>query len=159
MNEPAQEQVLLVVHKHWASLLLEALVVIFPGALIAFILLISRAQLSEAAVAAHALLPLLVPLSFLIIWVVLAVMWTMYYLDALVVTDRRIFYAEQQNLFARSVSEWTIEGTRIGVRISGMFPSLLHYGTLLVGSPGQEPEEIPNIPVSRTCVCRHLQAR
>jgi signal transduction histidine kinase len=146
MNTAQDEQVLLVVHKHWASLVLDALLVAFPGALIVIILLISRSQLSEADVAAHAMLTLLVPISFLIIWIVLCVVWTMYYLDALVVTDRRIFYAEQQSLVGRNISEWSIEGVRIGVRVSGVFQSFFNYGTLLVESPGQEIGSIPSIP-------------
>jgi len=146
MNTVQDEQVLLVVHKHWASLVLDALFVAFPGALIACILLISRAQLTEAEAAAHAILTLLVPISFLIIWIMLCIVWTMYYLDALVVTDRRIFYAEQQSLVGRNISEWNIEGVRVGVRVSGMFQSLFNYGTLIVESPGQEAGSIPGIP-------------
>jgi signal transduction histidine kinase len=146
MNAAQDEQVLLVVHKHWASLVLDAFLVAFPGALIVIILLISRAQVSEADIAAHSVLTLLVPVSFLIIWIVLCIVWTMYYLDALIVTDRRIFYAEQQSLVGRNIVEWNIEGVRVGVRVSGMFQSFFNYGTLIVESPGQEAGAIPAIP-------------
>lgn len=146
MTDLSEEQVLLVVHKHWASLLSDALFVAFPGALIVIILLVTRAQFTEAAAAAHALLTLLVPIAFLVIWIMLCAVWTMYYLDALVITDRRVFYAEQQSLVDRTINEWTIEGLRVGVHISGALQSFFNYGTLFIGPSEKDSETVPAIP-------------
>jgi signal transduction histidine kinase len=146
MNPSQDEQVLLVVHKHWASFVQSALFIACPGALIVLFLLVTRSQFTDTGVAAHALLTLLVPLTFLILWIILCAVWTMYYLDALVVTDRRIFYAEQQNMVNRSIAEWDIEGARVGVSISGVLQSLFKYGTLTIETAGQEPALIPDIP-------------
>jgi hypothetical protein len=146
MTDAQEEQVLLVVHKHVGSFISEALFVACPGFLIMVLLVFSRAQVTGAGVAAHALLTLLLPLCFLITWIVLSGVWTLFYLDALVITDRRIFYVMQTGLAGRSVSEWDIEGARIGVRISGVLQSMFKYGTLIIEMPGMEPAEIPDIP-------------
>lgn len=146
MNDAQDEHVLLVVHKHWASLALDALYVLFPGALVACVVLFSRTQATEAGIAIHAILTLLVPLTFLIVWIMLAALWTMYYLDTLVVTDRRIFYSAQLSLVSRTLVEWPIDGARVAIRISGALQSLFHYGTLVVQAPGEEPGVIPDLP-------------
>src|ERR1700676_2522907 len=145
MNPSRDEQILLVVHKHWVSFALDALFIACPGALIVLFLLVTRSQFTDTGIAAHALLTLLVPLSFLILWIILCALWTMYYLDALVVTDRRIFYAEQQNMVNRSIAEWNIENARVSVRISGVFQSLFKYGPIIIETEGQEPAPIPDI--------------
>lgn len=146
-DQPAQEeQIVAVVHKHWASLLFEALVVICPGALIIILLLFSRSSVTEADIAVHALFTLLVPICFLIIWIILAALWTMYYLDTLVITGQHIYYAEQRSLVSHTITEWDIEGARIGVSVSGVWQSLFHFGSLIIEAPGQATGEIPNMP-------------
>lgn len=145
MTETQGEQVLLVVHKHWASLVLQGLFVLVPGILVAAIVLFTRAQTTNADIALHAFLTLLVPLTFLVIWIILTALWTMHYLDALVITDRRLFYYAQESLASHSVNEWDISGARFGSRVSGALQSLLHFGTLVIQTQGQE-DVIDDIP-------------
>ncbi len=57
--------------------------------------------------------------------------WTHYYLDLWVITDRRIIVIDQIHFFNRKVSSFRLERLQdIKVRISGILPTLLNYGTI-----------------------------
>ena len=124
-TSPDDEQVLLVVHKHWASLLGEAALTIVPGLTILSLLLLLRGlpiTLADATV--HAVITLLVPFCFLTLWTILAVQWTNYYLEMFVVTDRHIFYTTQVNFTERTVSQWNIHDvSHATVHVGGLIES------------------------------------
>lgn len=126
------EQMLLVVHKHWASLLGEAALTIVPGFTILWLLFLFRGlPLTSADASIHAIITLLVPLCFLILWTILAIQWTNYYLDMLVVTDRRIFYTTQINFTQRTINQWNILDVRhVNVRFGNLFESFFNYGSI-----------------------------
>src|SRR3990167_5466404 len=143
-TSPDDEQVLLVVHKHWASLLGEAALTIVPGLTILSLLLLLRGlpiTLADATV--HAVITLLVPFCFLTLWTILAVQWTHYYLEMFVVTDRHIFYTTQVNFTERTVSQCNIHDvSHATVHVGGLVESFFNYGSLTI--EGREE----NIPVT-----------
>lgn len=81
-----------------------------------------------------------------------AMMWTHYYLDLWVITDRRIIVIDQVAFFNRKVSSFRLERLQdIKVRISGFLPTLLNFGTLRAqtASAAESNFVSPNLPAPR----------
>ncbi len=140
-----EEGVLLVAHKHPAGFVLDVVVLGIPAILLAILWYLSAGD----GVVLHRVFTLLLPLCLLVIWMTLLLLWTNYYLDMLVVTDRRIFYASQYSLSDRSIKEWSIHDVRhVGIRISDMLGSFFTYGAVELDMEGEsEPlvfERLPN---------------
>ena len=77
------------------------------------------------------------------IWILFFVAWTNYYLDILIVTNKRIVDIEQVALFSRdhvSVPLRNVEDVK--VEIVGLLPSLFKYGDLHVQTAGESKEVI-----------------
>lgn len=75
------------------------------------------------------------------VWVVLFIMWTDYYLDVWVITDKRLIDIEQQGLFNRRIS--ALELTKIQdvtSSVEGLLPTLLNFGDVHVQTAGSEKE-------------------
>ncbi|MBT9169086.1 MAG: hypothetical protein DDT19_02438 [Syntrophomonadaceae bacterium] len=81
-------------------------------------------------------------------WIIFFVMWTNYYLDVLLVTNKRIIDIEQIGLFARDTVEIRLENIQdIKTEVVGLLPSLLKMGNLHIQTAGQAKEVvIKNIP-------------
>ncbi len=63
--------------------------------------------------------------------------WTHYYLDIWIITDRRIIYIDQKSFFIRNVSMFRLERLQdIEIRTTGIIPTLLNYGSLSAQTAG-----------------------
>ena len=143
--EGAEEQVLLVAHKHWIGFVPDIVVIAVPVLLLGIFWSISGA----ISPVLHAMFALLIPLGALIIWITLAILWTNYFLDLLVVTDERVLYVRQENLVRRNVMEWSIHNvSHVGVRMDNALESFFTYGALVMNVQGEEEpvvfDRLPN---------------
>lgn len=67
----------------------------------------------------------------LAVWLALAIVWTNYYLDLWIVTNRRVINVEQRGLFDRDVAAWSIEHIQEAtVRQRNFLQIFFNYGTL-----------------------------
>jgi signal transduction histidine kinase len=142
----SDEEVLLVVHKHWVGFIPDALFAVLPG-LILFIFW----RLPEESVGSilHTMFTLFLPLGAMIVWILLAMLWTNYFLDMLILTDRRIFYTSQINLSNRTIEEWDIQDIQhVNVEMGNVLESFFNYGTLGLETKGTGEvillDDIPN---------------
>jgi len=137
------EEVLIMVRKHWFVIMAE-LFGVFILVLLPFIALIGfavfqgffstlnfnvleYANVIGFGVAAWLLLSLLGGFTI----------WTHYYLDLWVVTDRRIILVDQVHFFSRNVSVFRLERMQdIEFKITGIIPTLLNFGTLKAQTAG-----------------------
>lgn len=79
----------------------------------------------------------------LFVWIMFVVMWTNYYLDVIMVTNKRILDIEQFILFSKD--EVTIPLNRIEdvkIEVKGVFPTLLRYGNIQIQTAGAHREAI-----------------
>lgn len=77
----------------------------------------------------------------LIIWAKLAGVWTDYYLDAWVITEKRIIDIEQRGLFHRQTSVIRMERIQdITIETKGIIATLLNFGDIHVQSAGETRE-------------------
>ena len=81
----------------------------------------------------------------LIAWIIFFIIWTNYYLDVLIVTDKRIIDIEQKGFFKREVSTLRLDNIQdVSVNISGILATFLDFGTIRIQSAGEMPEFIIN---------------
>lgn len=142
----ADEVVYLEARRHWLVIAWEAgtFFLLAIGPIVGFLLL---AILAPSAVAFIVQEALLVPLIFFLtawlflMWIAFMVVWTNYYLDVLIITNKQLIDIEQFTLFARdkiTVPLNTIQDMRI--EILGILPTLLGFGNLYVETAGSGQE-------------------
>jgi hypothetical protein len=137
------EKVLVMVRKHWFVIMAElfgifVLIMLPFVALIAFFIfqqtfasmgidLYQFANLIGFGVAGWLLLSLMGGFTI----------WTHYYLDLWIVTDRRIILVDQIHFFSRNVSVFRLERMQdIEYKVKGIIPTLLNFGTLKAQTAG-----------------------
>lgn len=78
-----------------------------------------------------------------IVWMMGWNMWTDYYLDVLIITDRRIFDIEQKGLFRRTSSSFRIDNIQnVTVDQKGIIQTLLDFGTIRLETAGEREDFI-----------------
>lgn len=150
------EEILLVVRKHWFILLRETIVPVFlfvipvsiyffvGDALFAFLLIAQPQHIGATAL-------FFISLWGLVTWMMLFLIWTDYYLDMWTLTDRRIITIDQRGLFRRAVASFRYERLQdINVEINGFIATLLDFGELHAQTAGHDTDfKIAGIPHPR----------
>src|SRR3989344_476128 len=105
----------------------------------------------------------------LIIWIIFFVRWTDYYLDVLLVTNKRVMDIEQIGLFSRDTLETRLENIQdIRVEVAGFLASIMDFGNPRLQTAGSTTEfVIKNIHkphktkdiISRECECLAMEKR
>lgn len=149
------ETILQTVRKHWFILLSQMAGIVIAG-LLPFILLITFASSDTVATLfseihfAGSTVSFFFGAWLLIIWITLFGIWTDYYLDLWIITNKRIISIDQQGFFRRSVSSFRFERLQdITVDIHGFIETLLDFGRIKADTAGHEPFIIRGIPNPR----------
>ena len=75
------------------------------------------------------------------IWNFLFILWTDYYLDLLVVTNKRVIDIDQKGLFRREVSILRLSEIQdVTTDINGIIATFFHFGNIHVQTAGQKRE-------------------
>lgn len=138
-----EEVVLEVVRKHWFVIGLE---LFGAGILVGapFLVLILASSLPDSLSVLSEIIFSHIPefLFFSCIWILFSILtvftiWTHYYLDLWVVTDRRIILIDQIHFFNRNVSIFRLERMQdIEYKVTGIIPTLLNFGTIKAQTAG-----------------------
>jgi hypothetical protein len=148
-GQKPEEQILLVLHRHWFDILTRFVLVFFMS----FVLFGSFAflpvffsQLRDNP--ANNLFLFLQSLFLMFTWIVSFIIWIDYYFDVWIVTDQRIINIEQMGLFSRSTSELELEKVQdITTDIKGVLKTLLDFGDLQVQTAAEQEKFLfHNIP-------------
>jgi hypothetical protein len=142
----ADEEVLTVVRKHWFVIAVRtfsvAVSMLMP--LVAFFILLAYLPFEiVASVSTFAGELWFIYFGWLIInWMILANLWTDYYLDLWIITNRRIVAIDQRGFFRRFLSSFRLERLQdMNINVSGLIPTLLNYGTIEAQTAGGSNEE------------------
>lgn len=87
---------------------------------------------------------------FLFLWLTLVwmfgfLLWTDYYLDVLIITDKRVFDIQQHGLFRRESSAFRIDRIQnITVEVKGILQTFLDFGTIRIETAGEREDFIAN---------------
>ena len=81
-------------------------------------------------------------------WIAFMIIWTNYYLDVWIVTDKRILDIEQHGLFSRDMSEFRLDRIQdVTIEVKGILPTLLRFGDIHIQTAGESREfTIKSIP-------------
>lgn len=145
-----EEKIILKKRRHWFVIALE-LAPIVLAAIVPLIALIVGAAVPivEMVFSEYAIFILyFLAVWWLLLWSFFFIIWTNYYLDIVVITNKRIIDIEQLGLFARDIVEVRIENIEdIKTAVIGFLPSLLDMGSLYIQTAGESREVIiKNIP-------------
>lgn len=132
------ETVILKVRRHWFVLLQESVGTALAGLLPVILFSISlRTEIIPTEAVPPSLVWFAYALWLLIVWMALCVIWTVYYLDAWIVTDRRIVSVDQRGLFRRVVTSWRMERVQeVTTHVNNIIETLLGFGSIVVETAG-----------------------
>lgn len=143
-----QENVLLVMRRHWFVLVRPASVFAVLLALpLPFIALAPRLlpQFEALHIALVIKFASTLYLMALLTWAL--VIWLSYYLDVWIITDQRIIDVEQYGLFHREVSEIAADRIQnVTIETPGFIATVLKFGTIRIQTAGQGEFVITEVP-------------
>src|SRR3989344_2614960 len=156
------EDVLMTVRKHWVILARDSGAAIVAG-LIPFLFmgLLSNAPYGFAA--DLSILRVIALLWLLVCWMVVAMIWTAYYLVVWLVTAKHIYIIDQIGLFNRKVRTLSLDHVEeISVRTEGFLQTYFDFGSIEIhtASPTEENahfEGMPNPAYVRSLVLDQIE--
>jgi uncharacterized membrane protein YdbT with pleckstrin-like domain len=78
---------------------------------------------------------------FFIVWMIGWNIWTDYYLDVFIITDKRIFDITQDGLFRRTSSSFRLDRIQnITVEMKGLIQTLFDFGTVRLETAGEHED-------------------
>lgn len=137
------EEILKVVRKHWFIIVVElfgVMIMLLLPIFILFLLTILPKENLPLAIELDTHLPLII--FSLTVWTLFALMtgfmiWTHYFLDLWVITDRRIIVIDQVSFFNRKVSSFRLERLQdIKFSVIGLIATFLNFGTIRAQTAG-----------------------
>ncbi len=151
--------------KHWFLLFRESfgIFIVFLIPFIGWKFLTNQAGFSLPSINPSLLL-FLSSTWVLLLWVKIFSIWTDYYLDIWIVTDRRIVNIDQRGLFNREVSTLRMERIQdVTLEVYGIVATVLNFGNVLVQTAGESEEflikGIANPEHVKRKILQHIDAK
>ena len=143
INLGNDERVLYEVRKHWYVLLTDSLFVVLlflvPWAVMFGLDVLSVDLTSDEG----SLIFFFAMLWLFLTWITFMIIWTNYYLDVWIITNKRIIDIEQFSLFSRDLSEFRLDRVQdVTIEGKGLLPTLLHFGDVHVQTAGESRDFI-----------------
>ena len=132
------EEILLVVRRHWFDILKQFLMVFLMALLLIFSFYAFPYFLGDFSETKLQSLIFFLESGFaVLIWLYAFLIWIDYYFDVWIITDKRIINVEQKGLFMRHISELELPKVQdVTTEIDGIIPSLLNYGDVYIQTAG-----------------------
>lgn len=136
------EKKLAVFRRHWIVMLFEFIVFIcialLPVGILLAMILFSEFEILPQM---HRFFFVLTTIWILFVWIAFFVVYTNYYLDVWIITNKRLIDVEQKGLFTREISTVRIENIQDAIsNVSGIFQTMFNYGEVHVQTAGAERE-------------------
>jgi hypothetical protein len=141
-NLNPNEQIVLIVRKHWIAIIGRAAVLVVVGVIPLLILTVLPMLVSSFPGWRTGNIIYLYTFAYTILlmvsWLSFFFAWTEYHLDIWVVTTHRIFIVEQRSMFNREISSLTLDKIQdLTIDIAGFLPTVLKFGKILVETAGE----------------------
>lgn len=150
------ESVISAVRKHWFILLSKTFGICVTGVVPLFITVFLLSNTHTIGFVSEPALLYKPAAFFCVVWILFMWMmffgvWTNYYLDMWIITNRRVIAIDQKGFFRRSVASFRFERLQdITVEIDGFIPTLLDFGTVRAETAGHsESFIVDDIPHPR----------
>jgi len=136
------EKVLLVVKKHWFVVLIESLpLVVFLIVPILFYTFTNRINPEWISGNIFFLNLGVAAASVLAAWIIFFIIWTDYYLDSWLITNRRIIDIEQKGLFNRDIATLRLDKIQDATfSLEGIIATLMGFGEIRIQTAGTQTE-------------------
>jgi hypothetical protein len=141
-NLNPNEQIVLIVRKHWIAIIGRA-AVLFVVAIAPLIILVALPMLISSLPSWRTgnvvyLYTFAYSILLMASWLSFFFTWTEYHLDIWVVTTHRIFIVDQRSMFNREISSLTLDKIQdLTIDIAGFLPTMLKFGKILVETAGE----------------------
>lgn len=139
------EKIIIIKRKHWFIIALEGLFITLV-AFLPFLVLFTMSfyYIDIVFLQDYQAFLIFFGLVWLVFsWMLFFLVWTNYYLDILLITNKRIIDIEQHTLFSRDFAEMRLENIQdIKVEVMGIIPELLKMGDLHIQSAGLSKEVV-----------------
>lgn len=140
------EKIIYEVRKHWFVFFRHAIMAfiltILPLILYVVVLALLPDEMAEN-IAGHFFIELFsYALWFLLVWILLFIKWTNYYLDVWYITKKRIIDIEQKGIFHREVSNLRFDKIQdVSVEVRGVIATFLKFGDLRVQTASENSQD------------------
>ena len=136
------ENIVKVVRRHWFVMLSFALSIfimaVAPVLLYIFSIYIGL-HFPEIAGSVQNWIAFLYSIWLLILWTIFFIEWTDYYLDVLIITDKRVVNVEQKGFFHREVISFRYEQIQdITVETRGVIQTFFKFGLMQIQTAGEK---------------------
>jgi uncharacterized membrane protein YdbT with pleckstrin-like domain len=131
------EQVIATLRRHWFHLAVEGVIYIFVFAFFATFVGVGEVYLaaqSDGSIGKPLALGVFVLSAIgLLMWMRFFAAWSDHWLDAWIITDKRVVDVEQKGFFRRQVSSFPLDRIQdVTYDISGIVPMWLHFGDVRI---------------------------
>jgi hypothetical protein len=128
------EEIILIVRRHWFSLAIEAFTDLFIFLMtVLAVVAFDSVFLKHVEIGAVSLSSFFLSFVALLLWMRFFGAWSDHWLDAWIVTNRRIIDIEQHGFFHREVSSFSLNRIQdITYTVSGIIPTWLHFGDVRI---------------------------
>ena len=137
------EYIIFIARRHWFVLLskLTGLIVLFfvPFALLLYIgkfdLNLNNFILGNVVF----ILSTVISTLILVLWISLFIVWTNYFLDTLILTNKKLVDIQQYKLFSRRISSFRLDRIQdITIEIKGVIATFLNFGNIHIQTAGEK---------------------
>lgn len=137
------ERIIHTCRRHWLIFVVAILQIAIAIVALTVLFFLTDTLLAGLTHEIRVYLPLAVILLLQVLWLVLFMIITDYYLDVWMVTDRHLIFIELHGLFNRTVSIINLDKIQdISVQVFGIFATILKFGKVRVQSAGTVSEFI-----------------
>jgi len=143
INFEKDEKIIYEVRKHWFVLFEEILLAIFFTLLPVFIYAGLKALEINFVFSGNptALILFAYFLWLLIVWEMILIVWTDYYLDVWIITNKRLIDVDQKGLFRREIASLDLHKIQdVTSEVNGFVATMLEFGSIHVQTAGSEKE-------------------
>lgn len=135
------EKIEKVVRKHWFVLLGQIIILILLVALP--IALVAWGLISGIPGFPAILVVFFLFFWLLIVWMMAWKIWTDFYLDVLIITDKRVFDIDQIGFFNRQSASFRLDRIQnVTITVDGIIQTFFNFGTIRIETAGEKEEFI-----------------
>ncbi len=141
------EKIISRARKHWFILIKETIFLLFllflPGLIALAGKVLSVKYTFEISGDMVTLFVIASSIFLLFVWMMFFIIWTDYYLDILILTNKHIIDVEQKGLFSRELSAFRLDKIQdVTAEANGMIQTVLSFGTIHIQTAGEDQDFI-----------------
>ena len=142
LNLAKNEKVKFEIRKHWFIIFVQAFLILLLSLVpLAFFAILKSSYNFVPSAEVTSLLRFLYSVWILFMWMGLFILWTDWYFDVWIVTNKRIIDIEQKGLFRRDIASLSLDQIQdIRIEVRGIINTLLGIGDVYVQTAGEARE-------------------